>query len=259
MSKTLVLYQGWMRRSLIEFRRYLFDSVSSIVMLYGFFLMLFLGAKVFGGGRSGFGDTLAAVVVSFAVWTITIMALGTLTQEVTQEAQLGTLEQLGMSPFGLVNALLARCLTMLTIYFGMMVVLLVSMMATTGRWLNLEPLSTLPILAFTTLGVVGLGFFLGGVAIVFKRTQQAMQVSQIAVLGFIAAPVTRVPFMKYLPLTWGSTLLRRVMVDGESIASMRLEDILFLIGNSVFYFALGIFVFKRFERVARERGLLGHY
>jgi ABC-2 type transport system permease protein len=257
--KTLVLYEGWMRRAVIEFRRYLFDSLSGIVMLYGIFVMLFLGAKVFGGGRPGFGDTLEAVIVSFAVWTLTLMALGMLTQELTQEAQLGTLEQLGMSPFGLVNALLARCLTMLTISFGEMVFLLVLMMATTGRWLNLEPLSTLPILAFTTLGVIGLGFVLGGVAIVFKRTQQAMQVTQIAVLGFIAAPVSRVPFMKYLPLTWGSTLLRRVMVDGESIASMPLGDTLFLIGNSVFYLALGIYVFRRFERVARQRGLLGHY
>jgi ABC-2 type transport system permease protein len=257
--KTLVLFEGSLRRTLLEFRRYIFDTVSGLVMIYGFFLLLFFGAKVFGGGRQGFGDTLAAVIVSFAVWTLTVMALGTLTFELTQEAQLGTLEQLSMSPFGLVQVLVARIVTMLTIYFGMMVVLLVLMMATTGRWLNLAPLSTLPLIALTTIGVIGLGFMLAGVAIVFKRVQQALQVWQIAVFGLIAAPVTRVPFTKYLPLAWGTTLLRRVMVDGASITSMPIGDTLFLAGNSVAYFVLGIVVFRRFERVARERGLLGHY
>lgn len=257
--KTLVLYEGWLRRSVIEFRRYLFDSLSGFLTIYGFFLVLFFGAKMFGAGSPEFGDTLAAVVVSFAVWTLTLMALGTLTQELTQEAQLGTLEQMSMSPFGLVHVLVARIMTILVVYFGMMVVMLVLMMATTGRWLNVSPVSTLPIIALTTLGVVGLGFVLAGFAVVFKRIQQAMQVWQIAVLGLIAAPVDRVPFMKYMPLTWGATLLRRVMVDGESIFSMPVGDTLFLVANSVFYFAVGLLIFRRFELAARERGLLGHY
>ncbi len=257
--KTLVLYGGSMRRGVIEMRRYLFDSISGMITIYGFFLLLFFGAKTFGGGRPGFGNTLAAVIVSFALWSFTTFCLSTLTFELTQEAQLGTLEQLGMSPFGLVQVLMARVLTLLVVYFGMMVVLLVLMMATTGRWLSVAPGSTLPILFFTILGVIGLGFVLGGIAIVFKRVQQALQVWQIAVFGLIAAPVSRVPFMKYLPLTWGATLLRRVMVDGVSVTAMPAGDLLFLAVNTVFYVGLGIVFFRRCEAVARERGLLGHY
>jgi ABC-2 type transport system permease protein len=257
--KTLVLYGASMRRGVIEMRRYVFDSISGVVTIYGFFLLLFFGAKTFGGGRPGFGDTLAAVIVSFALWAFTTFCLSTLTFELTQEAQLGTLEQLGMSPFGLAQVLLARVLTLLVVYFGIMMLLLVLMMATTGRWLNLAPMSTLPLLVLTIVGVIGLGFVLGGVAIVFKRVTQALQVWQIAVFGLIAAPVNRVPFMKYLPLTWGATLLRRVMVDGVSLTAMPARDVLFLVLNTAFYFALGLFAFKRFEGVARERGLLGHY
>ena len=257
--KTLVLYGGWMRRTVIEMRRYFVDTVSGFVTIYGFFLILFFGAKALGGRSPGFGNTLSGLVVSFALWSLVTFSLSSLTFELVQEAQLGTLEQLGMSPFGLVRVLLARVLTQLVIYFGIMAVLLVLLMATTGRWLTVAPLSTLPILVLTILGVEGLGFVLGGVAIVFKRVQQALQAWQIAVLGLIAAPVNRVPFTKYLPLTWGATLLRRVMVNGESLTSMPAGDVLFLLVNTVFYLALGILVFKRFEAVARERGLLGHY
>jgi ABC-2 type transport system permease protein len=120
-------------------------------------------------------------------------------------------------------------------------------------------LSTLPIVLLTTFGVIGMGFVLAGVAIVFKRVQQALQVWQIAVFGLIAAPVNKVPFTKYLPLTWGATLLRRVMVDRASIVSIPAGDVLFLILNTAFYLGLGLVVFKRFEIVARGRGLLGHY
>jgi ABC-2 type transport system permease protein len=82
---------------------------------------------------------------------------------------------------------------------------------------------------------------------------------QLIVFGLIVAPVSQVPFMKYLPLTWGATLLRRVMVNGESLYSIPSGDVILLIVNSVAYFTLGIAVFKRFEKAARERGLLGHY
>jgi ABC-2 type transport system permease protein len=257
--KTAVLYGTSLRRNLIEFRRYAFDSLTGVVMIYGFFLLIFYGAKVFGGGQANFGHTISAVVVSFALWSLTIFALGSLTFELTQEAQLGTLEQLGMSPFGLTRVLVARVLTSLSIYFTMMVVLLVLMMATTGRWLNVDLVSTLPIVLLTLAGVIGLGFVLGGVAIVFKRVQQALQVWQLLVFGLIAAPVEKVPFTKFLPLAWGAELLRRVMVERVSIFSMPVGDLLLLVANSVFYFVVGIAIFKRFEAAARERGLLGHY
>jgi ABC-2 type transport system permease protein len=257
--RSAVLYRTSLRRTLIEFRRYAFDTITGLVMIYGFFLLIFFGAKVFGGGRTGFGDTISAVVVYFALWSLTVFALGVLTYELTQEAQQGTLEQVAMSPFGLARVLVARTFTGLVIYFTMMAGLLVAMMATTGRWLNLAPFSMLPIILLTIVGVIGLGFVLAGIAIVFKRVQQALQVWQLIVFGLIVAPVEQVPFTKYLPLTWGATLLRRVMVGGESFYSMPAGDVLLLVANSVFYFGLGIVIFKRFEAVARERGLLGHY
>lgn len=257
--KTAILYGAWIRRTVIEMRRYAVDSISGLLTIYGFFLILFFGAKALGGGRPGFGNTLSGLVVSYALWSLVTFSLSGLTFELIQEAQLGTLEQLGMSPFGLARVLFARVASQLVIQFAMMSFLLVVLMATTGRWLKVAPLSTLPVLALTVLGVEGLGFVLGGLAIVFKRIQQALQAWQILVLALIAAPVNRVPFTKYLPLTWGATLLRRVMVDGASLASIPIGDTLFLVANSAFYFALGLLVFRRFELVARERGLLGHY
>jgi ABC-2 type transport system permease protein len=256
---TAVLYGAWLRRNFIELRRYYFDTLSGIVTMYAFFLVLFFGARLFGGSGPNFGHTLAGMVVSYGMWALTMFALGSLTFELTQETQLGTLEQLGMSPFGLARVLVARVFTNTLVYFGWFITLLVMMMATTGKWLNLNPVSTLPLIAVTLLGVIGVGFVIAGLAIVFKRIQQAVQIYQVAFIGLIIAPIDRFPVVKFLPLSWGSELLRRVMVDHVSIFRMSLGDLVFLAANSLFYFAAGIGVFKLFERTAREKGLLGHY
>ncbi|MGH2759964.1 MAG: ABC transporter permease [Actinomycetota bacterium] len=257
--KTAVLYGASLRWRLLELRRYAFDMLSGVVSIYGFFVVIFFGARIFGGDRPGFGETIEGVVVSYAVWSLTMLALGSLTYEIVQEAQQGTLEQLGMSPFGLSHVLVARVLTSLVVYFGIWVALFVLMMATSGRWLNVDVVSVLPLIALTILGVFGLGFLLGGLAIVFKRIQQALQIWQVLVIGLVLVPPDEVVVVKYLPLAWGTHLLRRVMVDDASILDFSGGDLLFLVVNTAFYFFGGVYVFTRFERAARERGLLGHY
>lgn len=257
--KTAVLFGASLRWRVIEVRRYAFDLISGMVSIYGFFIVIFFGAKIFGGDRPGFGETLEGVVVSYGLWALTVLALGSLTFELTQEAQQGTLEQLGMSPFGLSRVLIARVFTSLAVYFVVWTSMFALMMATSGRWLNLDVVSLLPLIALTLLGVVGIGFFLGGLAIVFKRIQNALSVYQILIIGLVIVPADEVVVMKFLPLAWGTHLLRRVMVDGVSIFDMHAGDLAFLAANSIAYFAAGVGVFRRFERAARERGLLGHY
>ncbi len=257
--RTAILYGASFRWRAIELRRYFFDLVGGIVTIYGFFVVIFFGARIFGGDRPGFGETLEGVVVSYAVWTLTVLSLGALTFELTQEAQQGTLEQLSMSPFGLSRVLVARVFTSVAAYFVIWAAMFVLMMATSGRWLNIDVVSVLPLLAVTLLSVIGMGFVLGGLAIVFKRVQNTLQVYQVLTIGLVVVPAEEVVVVRFMPLAWGTHLLRNVLVDGTSIFDIEPGSLLFLVANSAFYFFGGIGVFKLFERSARERGLLGHY
>ncbi len=103
------------------------------------------------------------------------------------------------------------------------------------------------------------GFLMGGLALVFKQVQAAFQILQFVWLGLIAAPLEHFPLLKYAPVSWGTHLLGRVMIGGDSIWAMPAGDLLFLAANSAVYFTLGFLGFKCFERLARDRGLLGHY
>ncbi|HLF70213.1 MAG TPA: ABC transporter permease, partial [Actinomycetota bacterium] len=174
-------------------------------------------------------------------------------------AQLGTLEQVAMSPFGLSKVVLAEVAAGLVFQFMMLAVLLVCMMAVTGKWLHMDLLSIIPIALMTVGGVVGLSMVMGGLAVVFKRVQSALQIMQMVFIALVAIPVSHFTWIKYMPLAWGNSLLRRVMVNGDSLLTIPVRDSLFLFAHMVAYLVVGTIVFRYFERIARARGLLGHY
>jgi len=255
----LVAFKSLFKRDWLMMRRYPFNLVSGIITIYIIFLIIFYGAKTLGSGSAAFGETLSGIVVGFLLWVLVLSTFNDLAWDLTQEAQEGTLEQLYMSPLGFGWVALSHIISSLVLTLGMIALMLFLMMASSGRWLHLDIISLVPLLLLTVAGIYGLGFAMAGLALVFKQVQATLQIFQFVWIVLIAAPIDKFPFLKYLPLSWGTNLISRVMVKGESIAQMPSSDLIFLVANSAFYCALGFVAFKLLERVAKDRGLLGHY
>jgi ABC-2 type transport system permease protein len=259
-ARTAVRVMGAMvRLSMIESRRYAFNTLMRVVLSYAFFFMVFMGAWATLGNSSTFGQSLSGIVVAMTIWFSAFRAFTDLANRLTSEATQGTLEQLAMSPIGLGRVLVYQTLAQMVVQLMFVLLLLVLMMATTGRWLHLDVVSLVPLLLLSMLAVQGVGFAMGGLTLVFKRIGATFTVFQYIFLTLVAVPLDKVPALRYLPLSWGARLIRRVMVDGVPIWRMPAGDLLFLAANGVFWFALGFAAFKGLERVARERGMLGHY
>lgn len=258
MRQAIVL-KAMTKRNFLFIWRYPFNLVAEVISLLLIFYVIFFGAQALVGGNSAFGTTLEGVVMGFMLWTFLLIAYGDLAWTFVQEAQQGTLEQLYMSPLGFLWVAFSNVIGWLLINFAITFGMLLVMMATTGRWLHLDVASVIPLMLLTVWAVYGFGFLMGGLALVFKQVQGALQILQFVWLGLIAAPLDQFPLLKYAPVSWGTHLLGRVMIGGESIFNLPSNDLLFLVLNSAFYFALGLLGFKLFERVARDRGLLGHY
>jgi ABC-2 type transport system permease protein len=199
------------------------------------------------------------MVVGLTVCYLTIYAYAELSLVLVQDAQQGTLEQLSMSPLGLGRVLIARIFAALTFRVIIMFALLILMMATTGRWLSVDVATIVPLLILTVASAQGVGFVMGGLALVFKQIQAALGILQFVFVALIAAPLDRFPIAKFLPLSWGTHLIGDAMIDGTRIWQMSAGDLALLVGNGGLYFGLGFLAFKLFERAARGRGLLGHY
>jgi ABC-2 type transport system permease protein len=225
--------------------------------------MLILFAAVFIGGRAvapaAMSNTIEGIIVGYLLWALSMSAFSGLSWNVTRESQWGTLEQLFMSPFGFGRVMFAKTVVNVLVSFFTGSLVLVFMMALTGRWLTIDPLTLLPLGVLAVAPAVGIGFALGGLAIRFKRVENLFQIMQFVFIGLIAAPVANYPLLKWVPLAQGSQLLQTAMKDGVALWEFPPGELGVLVATAVGYVALGYAAFTYCQRWARREGVMGHY
>jgi ABC-2 type transport system permease protein len=253
----IALLVGLSRRNLIELRRYGFDTLFQFAGIFLLFTLLFWGAKGIGGTDIREGDTLPAMVVGFVVLTIVLGSFFTLSSWLTQEATLGTLEQIAMSPFGLLAVLLAEAVASIWFLAATSGVMLVAAQAVTGEWLHIDVLTLLPLVTLLVVQIVGLSLVVGGASVVFKRVASLANLLQFVFLALVSLPIPEYPAVRYLPIGLANHLIRESTVRGAGLLDLDRGDLLQLVLITGAYFATGATVFLRCERVARARGLIG--
>lgn len=237
--------------------RYPVNTASMFVTLVSFFVVIFFGGRAVAG--PALTDSLDGIIVGLFVYTLSMTAYSGLARNVTREAEWGTLERLFISPhgFGTVMAVKSAVNVCLSFLWGFAILL--SMMAISGRWLTVDPLTVVPLVSLTLLSVLGVGFFFAGLALVYKRIENVFQLVQFAFIGLIAAPVQEFPLLRLLPLAQGSYLTRVAMADGVRLWEFSAWNLGLLIATSALYLALGYYCFHRATQRARAESLLGHY
>ena len=245
------------RKRVVLLVRYPVNTVSTLVTLIIVFMLLFYGGKAVA--PAAISDTIEGIIVGYLLWSMAMSAYQGLSWNVTREAQWGTLEQLFMSPFGFGRVMLVKTLTNLAESFLWGAATLAFMLLVTGQSLALDPLTVLPLGALAILPAVGVGFVFGGLAIRFKRIENAFQLVQFVFIGLISAPVGEYPVLKWLPLAQGSYLLRRAMEDGIALWNLPADELGVLVLTAVVYLGLGFAAFTYCQRWARREGVMGHY
>jgi ABC-2 type transport system permease protein len=257
LTETAVLARAVAYKSLVLRVRYAFNTVTSLFTIYIFFALLFFGGREIA--PQAIDDSLTGIIVGFFLILTATVAYADLSWELIREAQWGTLEQLYMSPIGFGRVVTVKTAVNLLVAFGFGGVLLGAMLVTTGETLVLDPLVVLPIGFLTICTAVGVGYVLGGLALVFKRIENVFQIVQFSFVGLVAAPVDQFPLLKLLPLALGSDLLRDGMGRGTPLWDLPTADLMLLIVTAAVYLVVGYGLFGLLSRKARAEGKLGKY
>lgn len=254
------------KRSWIEFKRYPVETVSTIIVLSMFFLGLVLGARSIAGARGPVTPEAAGgALVGFLMWFYGIAAVMGIAGDVTREAQVGTLEQVYLSPFGPPLILIFRQIASLFVVTIMIACIAgIGILATKAKleW-NLQ--QTVPLLLITMVGLYGLGLILGGMALVFKRIQNLLMIVQFALLFVTMAQVERTTgilrlFVSTFPLSHGTGMIRTISLGKTTLSKLISEgQVTILILSSILYLLIGLAVYRILDSSARKRGLIGHY
>ena len=247
-----------LRKVAIEMRRYLPNTISMVVTFYAIFLMFFWGITALGTPENA-AESSQTLIVIMVLWFLSLMAMQGIGWEITNEATRGTLEQLYMSPVPAWRILLARMIGTVLVNMVVIALMMVMAMATAGEWLAFDLPTLVPLLLLTIFCMLGVGFMVAGLALVFKHIQALLQIAQFIFAALVTVPVFLTPWLELLPVVRGATMVREAMAEGTSWAGFSATDWSLLLVNAAFYFALGVFLYRLAERRAMNRGLLGQY
>lgn len=254
------LFIAQLKWSWIQYKRYAHEVIGGIVALTVTFYGLFLSVGYIAGGSIRFGDRLDAVIVGYVLWSLIIFIMNGVNSTLQREAQVGTLEQLFISPFNVRRTLLLRAVSDLVFQSVLITFVLVLIMALTGRWLAFSPVLILPLTA-VILGAYGLAFAIGSLTLIFKTVQQIAGILNFSLLFILTIPTeTWTGVQRYLgyliPMTTGAGVMRDLMARQAGLDWVTLA-IAFL--NGIVYFTIGMILFRWSERETKRRGKLGGY
>jgi len=270
-------------RAMITMRRYWFKTLTGLVIGYGMLLVLIAGFmvsrdEVSNQMASRFGDSEQATnfVLGFIIGMFAFGIVGMFTQGLQGMASTGVLEQLCLSPHGLVTNFLARSTVaaITSIFSSAIMVWLVTI--TVGGTLHFDPPAVVVLMLLTFINLLGFGFMMGGLVLVFK------QVGQVAILirmGLFALAIfakeellergwAMAAFVHALPVTDAAILLKWVLISNQGIVGDNYDNyrsiyqhpsMFFLILNCVGWAVVGISLFKAMENWSRSKGTLGNY
>lgn len=250
--------RGMVRSEMIDFKRYWLNAASGIITLYAIFLLLFFGMRSFATGPT-LGDSTTSLIVGYWMITLTMLAFEAAGWYLSNQAQVGTLEQLYLSPYGPAVVLFGKLVGGIVFSLIFNVPFLFMLMVTTGQWLNLDLVSMLPFVLFGLLQGFGLGLGMGGLVLIHKRITGLFQIMNMAFVAFVATPPEFSPLVRLMPLNQNWRLLRNVMGDGLRLWELPVGDVLYVVAQSVIILLVGFGAYKLCERYAKEHGRLGQY
>ncbi|TKX41373.1 ABC transporter permease [Halorubrum sp. SD690R] len=244
-------------REFLIFVRYPANAIGGIVVSLFFFAALFLGGQLLAG--QALADSIEGIVVGYFLWTLSVGAYSSVSNDIGSEVQWGTLERHITTPFGFAPVALLKGVAKVVRTFLTSAVILAVMLLATGTRLSLAPVTVVAVAGLSIVSVLGLGFAAGGVTVLYKRIGNWLNLLQFGFVGLISAPVFDLPWTRVLPLAHGSAMLQRAMVDGTRLWEFPPADLALLVAVAGGYLAGGYLVFQLATRRARRLGVLGDY
>lgn len=240
------------RRALWLARRYWLESLVGL----GFLMSLFGGlvfAVLKASGQSLDSGRADGLIAGFALWLFASGAANSGCKEIIEETRQRTLEQINLAPLGLGSLLGVRLVLGLA---GGLVLLVLCLMLigllTHGR-VQLSP----EVLGLALLGcpaLAGVGYGLAGVSLLVKRGELLMVAAYPVVIALVSLPAYPASALGALPYALAAAAARTA-----ALGSALTPAVWGWVGlNSLVWLALGLGVWRRCLRRARQLGVLGH-
>lgn len=204
-------------------------------------------------------------LLGYIIWVYAYCILN-VSYTLTLEGRSGTLEQMYMSPVHPAVIFIGSTTATLVTSTIMILIMIVILAVVCGISIPFHVVGV-PVVIITLLGLIGFGLGIAGTALLHKHVAGFVDLTSTILFYVNGAmlPIDRYPAViksiaQTLPTTQGIIVLRKVVLEGESLLSTIYDgSLLVLILNSGIYFCCGLMLFLYCEKIAKKRGRLGQY
>ena len=202
-------------------------------------------------------------LLAFLALPVLYLAILKLVGDLLEEVNSGTFEQMHLSPFSPTSLLVGRLLAF--VFEGVLIAVIVGVLMTWGLRVSI-PLRVSGLLpaALTVIDIIGFALLIGGLALVLPQIGALAHLFSglVFLLNGTFIPLEWYPawvqtLARFLPTTLGIEVARKVVLEGQSLASVWNDGtlpwlIIYTVGLSV----LGWCVFLLNDRRAMQWGTL---
>lgn len=241
------------RLMLYRQRRYLLEFVLSSGFLLAVFAGLAWGIRVIPDAEATVVP-LDVMATGFVAWGFANAAYAGISNEISDEIRSRSLEQLFLSPAPLWRVLLRRAVVHLLSALLSSLALFHVCLYIAGKPVEINVLHTAAVLLLAAPALLGLGYLIAGINLVFKQVDTVNAIMVIAFIVLVSVPAYPISALSLLPFSYAASLLMATKASLQLSAT----DAAVIAGNASVYFVAGLAVFIRCQAVAVGRGTLSH-
>ncbi|MDH4199943.1 MAG: hypothetical protein OEV66_06135 [Spirochaetia bacterium] len=260
----LLLVKAEFIREIIYIKRYPFESISFLFFMYIILMAIFLGMSQLSGG-GGLNINHERMIIGYCLMQFVMSNQMGWAGQISNESQMGTLEQLSISGHSLATVLFARGIAQFPRQSASFFILMIAYAAAMPKMdLHLDHFYIAFFFLFLiALGVYGIAYLFAGLTLLFKRIGFFFQIINFAFLGLfwqnrdiLPDGSIRAILYDFFPLTLGMKNL--LLVFSSNTSSLIYPFLNQCIYSGIFTIA-GFYLFRVMEKKARQMALLSQY
>lgn len=239
-------------------KRYLFDSMASVINILLFLIFIQLGLYSFQSEIMAIelNTRLSQLIIGFFVFMIISGSISIISSNISEGATTGTLEQTMLTSLGPEIVFLCRAVVGSFFNFILTILLLPISMLICRHWFDIDVFGLFFYVIPLWLSSWGVGFILGAATLVYKRTQSFLNLTQFLILFLIILPSYPFNYLSLLPICPQAMTINKVFATGIQPSN---AWILFIFTHGLMFLILGLCIFKLCEQYSRNKGILGQY
>jgi len=206
-------------------------------------------------------------VMGLIAWWLVSYSIQSVSSIIQDESRTGTLEQLFLTKTDIVSIMVMRILVgyiIELIQVGIIYVLLSYLFSIPLIGMVIPLTNKIILLLILFVGLSGIGFLVSAASIIFKKADAVARATSNLILFFsgLIIPIEHIPtiFAKIsnvFPFYWFIDILRQQFIYYNYKASV--SSLISFSAISIFWFILGVCIFKASINIAKNKGTLSHY